>query len=236
MHSLKDRVALVTGGAKGLGRHIALELAKNGAAVVIHYLKSEKEAEQTLEEARKLSKDAIKLKADVTSEREVEEMLSKITGRFGRLDILINNVGDFIYKPVTETGGGEFRHIIASNLFSAFYTCRKAMQLMKGYGRIINMGCMGCDRMTIRRMTAPYYIAKTGLWMLTKAFALECREGITVNMVSPGVLETSAVKPKAEIISFSDITGAVMFLLSESSGKVNGASIEVSGGSVLGSE
>ena len=234
--NLENKVALVTGSAKGLGKALALELARSGAAVIINYLRSEKEAETTLKEAKELSKGSIKIRADVTDEKEVRMMFNEIREKFGRLNILVNNVGDFIYKPISEVSSGDFRHVIENNLFSAFYCCKSALPVMKNYGRIINIGCMGCDRVTIRKMTAPYYIAKTGLWMLTKSLALETKKGITVNMVSPGVLESSVVKPQAEIIRFSDISNAVMFLLSENSDKINGANIEASGGSVLGAD
>ena len=237
MNSLKNRVALVTGAAKGLGKAIALELARNGSVVIVNYLRSEKESEETLTAIRKFSKGSIKIKADVTNEKEVERMFSEAAKKFGKIDILINNVGNFIYKPIDKVSSDEFRNIIENNLFSAFYCCKKAISTMKGYGRIINIGCTGCDRVTIRKMTSPYYIAKTGLWMLTKSLAMETTKGITVNMVSPGVLESSVVKPEnSEIIKFSDITNAIMFLLSEKSEKTNGANIEVSGGSVLGAD
>lgn len=236
MNSLKGKIALVTGSAKGLGKAIALELARSGADVIINYFRSEKEAETTLKEAKESSKGSIKIRADVTDEKEVSMMFNRIRGKFGKLDILVNNVGDFIYKPITEVSSEEFRHVMKSNLFSAFYCCKSALPMMKNYGRIINIGCMGCDRITIRKMTSPYYMAKTGLWMLTKSLALETKKGVTVNMVSPGVLESSVVKPQAEIIKFSDINNAVMFLLSENSGKINGSNMEVSGGSVLGAD
>ena len=104
----------------------------------------------------------------------------------------------------------------------------------KGWGRIINFGCVAGDSITVRKNTTPYYIAKTGIIMLTKTFAYEyAKYNITVNSVSPGILKTSIVKartPKGRYADFPDIINAINFLLKEESDYVNGANIEVAGG------
>ncbi len=241
MH-LRNKVALVTGSAKGLGRATALALAKEGCIAVVNYLSSKKDTENTISEIRKFSPKSFSIRADVTKEKEAKEMIGKIHRAFGRLDILVNNVGNFIYKPLSEVSVREWEDVISNNLHSAFYCSKYALPAMRKnrYGRIINLGCAGCDRLTIRKYTTPYYIAKTGVWMLTKALALEeAKHGITANLISPGILESSIVKhpvPGGRLAKFSDIVNAVLFILDEKSDYINGANIEVSGGLVIGSE
>jgi 3-oxoacyl-[acyl-carrier protein] reductase len=232
---MEGKIALVTGSAKGLGSHIAKELARNGCIVAINYFSSEEDAAATLKELEKINSQCVKIKADVTKPEDVDKMFSVIKEKYGKLDILVNNVGNFIYKPITETKDEEFKSTIENNLFSAFYCCRRALGMMEG-GSVINIGAMGCDRLTVRKMTTPYYIAKTGLWLLTKALAFEDRKN-RINMISPGIMESSVVKPeKSVVVNFNDISNAVMLLLSQETKKISGANIEVTGGWILGAE
>ncbi len=234
-----EKVALVTGSARGLGKHIAIELARQGYVISLNYCSSENDAKETLSEAQKHSPKSIMIKADVTDENQVRSMIQQIATRFGRLDVLINNVGNFIYKPLSETTSNEFLYIVTNNLQSVFLCTKYALPIMRknGYGRVISFGSSGCDRLLVRKFTTPYYIAKTGVLLLTKAMATdEAKYGITLNTISPGILESSVVKhpaPARREARFEDITNAVLFLLSEKSDYVNGANIEVSGGLAL---
>lgn len=238
MASLEGKVALVTGSAKGLGRAMAVSLAKEGAVVVVHYRSSRKEADATLAEVRRFSPKSIMVHGDVNSAAEISSMFRQIKSRFGRLDILINNVGDFIFKSISETSAGEFSNVIDSNLKAVFLCSLEALRMMRKQksGHIINFGCVGADRITIREKTTPYYIAKTGVYMLSKAMAQsEARNGVRINTISPGVLETSVAKPAGSvIIRHDDIINAMLFLLCSSSWKITGANIEVSGGWIPG--
>lgn len=235
MSNLNDKIALVTGSAKNLGRAISINLAKQGVKVVIHYQNSEKEARQTLKEIKKYS-EGIMVKADLTDEKEVINLFKTVKEELGTVDILVNTIGNFIFEPITTTAFTKFKDIIASNLYSAFLCCQEALPHMqkKKWGRIINFGCVGADNLTIREKTTPYYIAKTGVIMLTKVLAYEyAKYGITVNSISPGILQTSVAKPKTpsgKFAQFEDIINAVNFLLKDDSSYINGANIEVAGG------
>ena len=228
---LADRLALVTGGGKGLGRQLAIELARAGATVIINYRSDKLAAEETLLLVQEFSASSRIIQADVTQPPEVDRLFESIRSDYGEVDILINNVGDFIFKPLMETSDSEFSVTVESNLHAAFFCSRRVLESMgPGYGRIINIGAVGADRLLLRKRTAPYYIAKTGLFMLTKILSLECGEGTTVNMVSPGVLPNGIRPDGARVVAYEDVTRAVLFLAGEDAKEVNGANIEVSGG------
>ena len=232
---LAGRLALVTGGGKGLGSQIAIELARAGATVIINYRSDKLAAEETLLLVQEFSASSRIIQADVTQPPEVDRVFESIRADYGEVDILINNVGDFIFKPLMETSDSEFSVTVESNLHAAFFCSRRVLESMgPGYGRIINIGAVGADRLLLRKRTAPYYIAKTGLFMLTKILSLECGEGTTVNMVSPGVLPNGIRPDGARVVAYEDVTRAVLFLAGEDGKEVNGANIEVSGGWSLG--
>ncbi len=236
MLNLSGKIAVITGSNRGLGRATAIELAKRGAIVVLNYRKSKAPAQKVLAEVRKFSPKSILIKADVTNEAEVKRMFAQIFRKFRRVDILINNVGNFTFKKIHEHKHSEFRDVIESNLYGTFLCSLAVLPKMRAqkYGKIINIGCAACDRITIREHTTPYYIAKTGVYMLTRAMAAEeAKHGIKINMVSPGILETSIVKqkvPMGRLAKHKDIINAILFLLDESSSYIIGANIEVSGG------
>jgi len=231
----KNRVVLVTGAGKGLGREIAVEFAKAGATLVINYRVDRLAAEETLSMVQQFSKSSGIVQADVTRPSEVDRLFDAVRSDFGDVDILVNNVGDFIFKLLMETSDLEFVNTIESNLHAGFFCSRRALESMKSeYGRVINIGAVGADRLLLRKRTAPYYIAKTGLFMLTKIMSLECDQGKTVNMVSPGVLKNGNRPSGASVVEYRAVTRAVLFLAEENSGQVNGANIEVSGGWSLG--
>lgn len=235
MNNLKGKIALVTGSAKNLGRAIAIDLAKQGAKVVVHYRQSKKEVQTTLREVKKHS-SGILISANLTNQSNVSNMFETIEKQLGSVDILINLVGNFIFEPITTTSFDTFKDVIESNLYSAFLCCKGALPGMvkRNWGRIINFGCVGAESLTVREKTTPYYIAKTGVIMLTKVLAYEyAKYGITANSISPGILETSIAKPKTptgKFAQFEDITNAINFLLKEESSYINGANLEVSGG------
>lgn len=234
MNNLSRKTALVTGSAKNLGRAIAIDLAKQGVKIAVHYNQSEKEARLTLREVKKYS-DGFIVKADLTNPKDVVSMYRNIVTVLGEVDILINLVGNFIFEPITTTTILKFRDVIESNLYSTFLCSKEVLAGMvkKKWGRIINFGCVAADSLTIREKTTPYYIAKTGVIMLTKVLAYEyAKYGITINSISPGILQTSIAKPPTptgRFVQFADIINAINFLLKEESSYVNGANIEVAG-------
>lgn len=233
--TLKGKIALVTGSAKNLGKSIAIDLAKQGAKVAIHYHNSKKEAFDTLAEVKKYSQGII-IKTDVTNPKDISSMVQTIELKLGTIDILVNLVGNFIFEPITTTTFAKFQDVIESNLYSTFLLCKQVLPNMvkKKWGRIINFGCAGAESITIREKTTPYYIAKTGVIMLTKLLATEyAKFGITVNSISPGILETSVAKPptpSGKFTQFKDIINITNFLLKDESSYINGANIEVAGG------
>lgn len=239
MNKIKGKIALVTGSAKNLGRAIAIDLAKQGTTVVIHYHSSKKEAEETIKEVKKYS-DGMIVKADLTNPSQVTSMIQFIKVKHGSIDILINLVGNFIYSPIAKTSFEKFKDVIESNLYSVFLCSQEILPGMvkKKWGRIINFGNVGAENIQVREKTTPYLISKTGVIMLTKVLAHEyAKYGITVNSISPGILETSIAKPltpTGKYIQFTDILNAVNFLLQEESGMINGANLEVAGGFRLG--
>lgn len=232
---LAGKIVLVTGSGKNLGRYLAISLAKKGARVAVHYHHSHDEAEKTLSLIKKSSTGAI-FQADLSQEKEVALLFRNIRKKLGPVDILVNLIGNFIYLPFSGTTFTKFKDVIESNLYSTFLCCRKVLPYMKKkkWGRIINFGCVAADSLTVRKNTTPYYIAKTGIIMLTKVLAYEyAKDGITVNSISPGILKTSVAKPPTPTggyAQFEDIENAVNFILSPASGYVNGANIEVAGG------
>lgn len=211
--------AIVTGAARGLGKEIALTLADSGYAVAINYYRSRKEAAKTLKELRKINNNCISFKGDLTKEKNVKRLVAAAKKKCGRIDVLVNNIGDFLYKPLLKTSKKELEAVIQNNIVTAFLCSKEVIQVMKkkGYGRIINIGSVGCTELMAPEMTTPYYIGKTGVWLLTKSFARAAPKGITVNMVSPGILRTSVAKPKhARHTELSEAANAVMLLIRSS--------------------
>lgn len=236
---LTGKVALVTGSAKGVNAAIAIELAKLGANVIIHYRKSKSDANKTYQTIKQYNKNVLLVRGDITNENNVRSIINKIERKFGRIDILINGVGNFIFKPMNKTSSDEFRDVIESNLYSVFYMCKNVLPLMRKhkYGQIINFGNVSAQHLPTRPNTTLYMIAKAGVISLTRILAQEeAKNGITVNAISPGILETSVVKLKTPIgrpATFADIINAVMFLLKPESSYITGANIEISGGLTL---
>ncbi|RMF93755.1 MAG: 3-oxoacyl-ACP reductase FabG [Nitrospinota bacterium] len=241
---LQHRVALVTGSATGIGKYTALALAGRGATVVINYRSSRDAAETLVAEITAQGQQACALQGDVTDPVQVEQLIHTIDQRYGRLDILVNNVGEFLIKPLTELQVAEWQAMITSNLHSVFYLCRSALPLMRKqrWGRIINMGMAGADMLQASPNITPYMIAKTGVLILTRTLArLEAPYGITVNAISPGVIDNDHLEPAVReempqripagrIGTPADITAALLFLVSDEAAYVTGTNLIVSGG------
>ncbi len=231
--------ALVTGSAKGVGRAVALALAEDGFDVAVHYRSSGAEAEEVAASARALGVSAVTLRADVTVEAEARGLVDAAVAAFGRLDVLVNNVGDYHHGPLAELDGETWRYMLDSNLNSTFYTCQQAVPHLRRSprgGRVVNVGYAGAQLVAARPGIVAYGIAKTGVILYSKALAkVEARHGLTVNVVSPGVLENSVTKPVQEIPMgrvgrLDELTAAVRYLVSPEAAYVTGVTIEVAGG------
>lgn len=235
------KVAVVTGSAHGLGADIAKVLAKDGYTLVLHYHYSIDDAKKALAEIKKDSPKSIVVGADVTSEVDVAKMFAEIAKSLGRVDLLVNNVGNFIYKEFAKTTNAEFRDMIESNLFSTLYVSRAVLPLMRKQksGLVVNIGAVGCERLIIREMSTPYFLGKTGVYVLTKVMAAcEARHGIRINMISPASMKADIFKkndfPSARPAKHADVIRALMFLISPDNSYINGANLEVAGGFVPG--
>jgi NAD(P)-dependent dehydrogenase (short-subunit alcohol dehydrogenase family) len=232
------RVALVTGSARGIGKAVLLGLAAQGFAVAVHYRSSEAEAEQTRAEAERLGVRAIKLKADVTDLEQAQGLIAEVVGRMGAVHVLVNNVGDYLKKPIDELTPREWSGLLDSNLNAPFYLTQAAIPHMRaaGWGRVVNIGYAGAHNLVARSHVTAYAIAKTGLILYSKALAERLAPwGITVNVVAPGVAENSLSQPLEEIpigrvARLEEIVRAVLFFVDEASGYLTGQVLEVAGG------
>lgn len=233
-----SRVALVTGSARGIGRAIVLALARQGFDVAVHYHQSALEAEQTRQEAELHGVRAIKVRADVTQVKEAQGLIEEVAGQLGGLQVLVNNVGNYLKKPIEATTPEEWHALLDSNLNAPFYLTQAALPYLgqTGYGRVVNIGFAGAQNLLARPEITPYVIAKTGLILYSKALAQRLApRGITVNVVAPGVAENSVSKPVNEIpmgrlAHLEELARAVLFFVDEQSGYITGQVMEVSGG------
>ena len=236
-----QKVAVVTGSAKGLGKAIALSLVEGGFTAVIHFRKSKSDAEKLLNLVRKKSPKSIMVFGDLTDEKQVKLMFDQVYKTLGRVDLLVNNVGNFLYKEFSKTTNSEFKDIIESNLYSALFCSRAVLPQMRKQksGYIINIGSVGAGTMTVTEKSTPYFMAKNALYSLTKIMAWEeAGYGIHINMISPASLETDIFKaedfPMGRSANYDDVVKILKFLTSNDAYYINGANIEVAGAFIPG--
>lgn len=238
---INKKTALVTGSAQGLGKAMAAHLVHLGYAIVIHYNKSKEPAARFRQEVIAAGGQAITQQADVTNPEAVRQMFSQVDNIWGRLDLLVNNVGNYIKKPLTSTTIEEWGEMLNSNLNSVFYCIHHALPLL-AQGKtsqtrhIVNIGFASLGQATAKPQITPYYIAKNGVLNLTKSLALELApQNINVNMLSPGVLENSESKPiheipKGRVATFDEFNHVLEMLLTTRGHYLTGVNIEVAGG------
>ena len=242
---MSNRVALVTGASRGIGKEIALTLASAGARVAISYRSNRLAAQKTVNQLKALRAEAWMMETDVTDPARCKELIESVVQRFGRLDILVNNVGDFEWKPVFETTLEAWHAVISSNLYSAFYGSKFALPTMRRqrWGRIINLGSVGAERAFGQAKISAYAAAKAALVAFSRSLALEeARYGITVNVVNPPIIdapelsleEAQRIKdtrfPVGRPPTSQDIAETVRFFASPQAAFVTGQVINVTGG------
>ncbi len=241
---LAGGIALVTGASRGIGRGIALTLAEHGCDLVINYRSNRAAAEATAAAAVAQGRRALAVQADVTQPEAATALLQEAEERLGPVDILVNNVGDFFFKPLLATTVAEWHEVLNSNLSSVFYLCQAALPAMRarGHGRIVNIGLSPVHLVRAAANVAVYSIAKTGVVILTRSLAVEeAAHGITVNCVSPGLVDNGYLPPEQELWmrrrvpmgrlgTPQEIGNAVAFLVSDLAAYISGANLAVAGG------
>jgi len=242
---LESKTALVTGSSKGVGRGIALELARCGCDVAVNYHSDDAGAAATVDEITAMGRYAYAIQANVGLAAEVDRMFTEVLARFQRLDILVNNAGVQTWKPLLELEEAEWDRTIQTKLKGCFLCTQRAGRRMKehGSGRIINIGS-GCNKIAFPNLV-DYTASKGGIEMFTKVSALElAKYKITVNCVAPGAIEIERTKqetgdysgtwakltPLGRVGQPADIARTVAFLASEAGDFITGQTIWVDGG------
>lgn len=202
MSHLENRVALVTGASRGIGKGIALALAKAGCNVVVNYHADFAAAQTVVASVRELNRTSIAVQADVSSPSEVERLFDQAEADFGEIHILVNNAGIAQTKPIADLSAEDWEHVLRVNLTSAFLVTQRALPNMRAgkWGRIINLSSVAAQTGGV---IGPHYAAsKAGLIGLTHSYAsLLAKEGITVNAIAPALIETDMIagNPNASI-------------------------------------
>ncbi len=247
MRRLKDRTALVTGASRGIGRAIAIELAREGAKVAINYQSSDAKAQEVVDEIKKFEGVAILAKANLADAGEARAMVQRVAQEFGHLDILVNNAGitrDAMLRKLTDEAWNE---VIQTNLNACFYCTSAAIPIMtaQSYGRIVNISSMNGQVGAVGQ--ANYSASKGAIIAFTRTAAIElAKSGINVNTVSPGYTETdmfarvpadiqTQIKAKIPLGRFAqpeEIAKAVVFLAADGD-YITGQQINVNGGAYM---
>jgi len=253
MEDLKEKVAIVTGARRGMGKSHALKLAKAGAKVTVSDI-SQEECQQVVDEIQKAGGDGLAIKCDVSNKKEVDEMIKKTVEKFGRVDILVNNAGICQFKPFLEMTEEEWDKTLNINLRGYFFCAQAVAKEMVKHksGAIVNiasvvMGQIGKGMAGL----AHYSASKGGIAALTKTLALELAPyNIRVNAIAPGAIDTPmaastktdpkvleqtlAVIPLHRMGKAEEVSNTVLFLSSDASSYITGSIIVVDGGWIAG--
>jgi pteridine reductase len=241
---LEGHAALVTGAGKRVGRAIALELARRGADIAVHYGRAEQEARATVEAARALGVQAESFQAELSDERQIDTMFDRLLERFPRLAVAVNSASVFYPTPLEGLDGAGWDAVQDVNLKACWLVARRAALHLRtlGYGKIVNLGCVSCWQPW--RGYLAYAISKAGLLALTRGLALELAPTIQVNGVAPGTVlfheaatDELKARVRAEIPAGregdpQDLADAVAFLITGPD-YITGQMLAVDGGRAL---
>lgn len=247
--NLSGRIALVTGGSRGIGKAIVCRLAESGAKVAFVYQSNRDAADKLAAEQTALGREVIGIQADVSKKAEVDAVVEQVIAKWSKVDILVNNAGIIRDKPILAMSSEEWQQVIDTNLTSVFNFCQSVVRPMMGarYGRIVNMSSVAAECSNPGQ--ANYAASKAGIEGFSRCMAVEyAKRGITVNCVAPGFIETDmttavvnaagdkikAAIPVKRLGQPEDIANAVCFFCTEESGYITGQVLKVDGGLTLG--
>jgi enoyl-[acyl-carrier protein] reductase III len=248
--SLKGKIALITGGSRGIGRAIASKLASEGADLIINYLRKRETAEKTALALREKGVNVHLIRANLAEPEKIDTMFAEIEQKFGRLDILINNAASGVARPAMDLDVDGWDWTMDINVRAGLFCAQRAAKLMKNGGAIVNISSLG-SRMVMSSYTA-VGVSKAALEALTRYLAIELApKGIRVNAVSAGAVESEALKmyandpnipkpaitttPAGRMVLGEDIAELVAFLCTENAQMIRGQTIIIDGGLSLSS-
>ncbi|HEY7220603.1 MAG TPA: SDR family oxidoreductase [Candidatus Binatia bacterium] len=238
-----QKVALITGGARGIGRALALDLAASGWAVAICYRTSAAAAREVIDAVEQQGSSGLALQCDVSDAQAVTGWVQQVQRRWGRIDALINGAGAYHRVSLLQETVEGWHSMFDNNLHPVFYLCRAVIPIMKErkWGRIVSFSMANAEQLIAQPQLTAHYISKVALLALSRSYArLIAPDGITMNCVSPGFIDTGSA-PKEELDrmvksipagyvgTVGDAVSAVRFLLSDEARYVNGANIQLSG-------
>lgn len=248
--SFKGKIALVTGGSRGIGRAISAKLASEGADIIINFLRKKETAEKTALSLREKNVNIYLIRANLAEPEKIDQMFKEIEEKFGRLDILINNAASGVARPAMELDIDGWDWTMDINARAALLCAQRAAGLMKNGGAIVNISSLG-SRMVMSSYTA-VGVSKAALEALTRYLAVELApRGIRVNAVSAGAVESEALRmyandpnipkpaimttPAGRMVLGEDIANLVAFLCSEDASMIRGQTVIIDGGLSLSS-
>lgn len=240
-----NKVALVTGGTRGIGKEITTKLAENGYIIILNYYPNDDKANKALNTIKKISHDSILKKADVSDFKAVNQMIEEIIKNFGRIDVLINNAGIVKDSTLKNMRYDQWDEVIKTNLYGVFNCTRAVIKYMikQNYGKIVSIASVVASSGNFGQTN--YVASKAGIIGFTKSLSLEvAKYNINVNCVSPGFTDTDMIKsipkkyldtllskiPLKRFAKPQEIASLVLYLVSEEANYITGQNIGINGG------